>query len=266
MITAPDIAAAAARLGIEADDTLFVHAGMQHALRLEGRTRAEKLDTMVRGLRDCVARGVLILPAFSYSFCEGEPFDVRATPSRVGLLTEHFRRQEGVRRTADPIFSCAVLGDLPAAVARELYAVADKDCFGPLSVFAHLVDVRAKLLFVGVGFEACTLVHHAEQSAGVPYRYLKDFRGEVRDGPIAREVTARYFVRRLDEDVETDLEPLGDALLQDGHARAETLPRGPRLCAVDAAAVVTRARERLADEPDFLLRRGHRGRAPEPAR
>ena len=266
VIAAGDIADAAARLGVRSDTTLFVHAGLQDALRLAGRTREQKLATMVQGLRECVRDGVLVLPAFSYSFCEGEPFDPAATPSRVGLLSEHFRRLEGVRRTLDPIFSCAVLGALPAPWERELYAVGDKDCFGPRSVFAHLVEADATLLFVGVGFEACTLVHHAEQIAGVPYRYLKDFRGEVRAGAAAREVTARYFVRRLDGDVETYLEPLGAALLRSGRARAETLARGPRLYAVDARDVVQEALARIAVEPDFLLRRGHRERAPEPAR
>lgn len=267
MIAADHITAAVRGLGVEPDDTLFVHAGLQHALRVEGATREAKLATIVRALTDSVADGVLILPTFSYSFCEGEAFDVHRSPSRVGVLTEHFRGLEGVRRTADPIFSCAVRGDLPARWARELYGIGDKDCFGPRSIFAHLVEVGAKLLFLGVGFEACTLVQHAEQRHGVPYRYTKAFSGEVRDGATVSEVTARYFVRRLDEDVENFLEPLGAALETSGRARAQALPRGPRLLVVDAPAVVDEARRRLDREPDFLLRRGHAGvRAAAPGR
>lgn len=220
---------------------------------------------MARGLRDCVPRGVLIMPTSSYSFCEGEAFDVATTPSRLGVLTEHFRGVDGVRRTTDPIFSCAVLGD-PEPAWQELFEIGDKDCFGPRSVFAHLVAAEAKVLFVGTGFEACTLVHHAEQLAGVPYRYLKDFHGEVQathevaggDVAPARAVT--------DADVETYLQPLGDALLRDGHARAETLARGPRLLAVEAGAVVWKALATLGDRPDFLLRRGHLRPPPEPVR
>src|SRR5206468_7558871 len=132
------------------------------------------------GIRDLIVTGVqtCALP-ISYSFCNGEPFDIRESPSTVGALSERFRMLPEVRRTADPIFSTAVMGRVPPEWERPLFAVGDRDCFGEESVFAYLRRSSAKLAFFGVGFEFCTFVHHVEQLLGVPYRYMKDFSGTV---------------------------------------------------------------------------------------
>jgi aminoglycoside 3-N-acetyltransferase len=258
MITGEDIASALSGLGVGPSDTLFVHSGLHSALRVEGESAHEKLSTIVGALESAVPDGALILPTFTYSFCEGEPFDLRESPSTVGALTEHFRSLPGTWRTADPIFSCAVRGALPASWEHRLRALGDKDCFGADSVFAYLLEAHAKLLFIGVGFEYCTFVHHVEQGLPVPYRHIKEFRGVVRDGAERAEVRADYFVRNLDEDVETWFDPLAERLAANGHARAEKLPRGPGLLVVEAAAVAAEATAGIAANPDFLLRRGHR--------
>jgi aminoglycoside 3-N-acetyltransferase len=260
MITAEQITEALEHLGVRTHDTLFVHSGLKRCLTVAGRSREEKLATIVRGLGDAVPDGRLILPTFTYSFCDGGAFDIERSSSTVGALTEHFRRLPGVRRTADPIFSAAVLGPLPPEWERRLYSVHDTDCFGEESVFAYLLESRAKLLFFGVGFEFCTFVFHVEQRLGVPYRYFKEFSGDVGTGSWALPVTARYYVRDLDGDVENDLEPLAHALLEEGLASTVSLlPRGPTLFLTDAPSVARIAAERVPANPDFLLRRGRDG-------
>jgi aminoglycoside 3-N-acetyltransferase len=258
MITAEDIASALSGLGVEPTDTLFVHSGLHSALRVEGQDAHGKLSTIVDALGAAVPGGALIMPTFTYSFCEGEQFDLRESPSAVGALTEHFRTLPGAWRTADPIFSCAVRGAVPASWEDRLRAIGDKDCFGAQSIFAYLLEAEAKLVFLGVGFEYCTFVHHVEQGLGVPYRHIKEFRGVVRDGAEQAEVRAGYFVRNLDEDVQTWFDPLAERLAAHGHARADKLPRGPSLLVVEATAVAAEATAAIAANPDFLLRRGHR--------
>jgi len=250
-IGATEIVAALRQLGVEASDTLFVHSDLRCALRVAGAAVDEKVDTVLDALVDAVGDGVLGMPTFTYSFCRGEKFDLDASPSTVGLLTERFRQRPGVRRTADPLFSAALLGPIPDAW-RDLFEPGDTDAFGDRSVFAFLREQRAKLAFLGASFEYCTYVHHVEQRLGVPYRYFKDFRGEV----AGRAVTARYFVRRLDQDVETRLSPLGDSLLARGRARRIALP-GMSVTVVSAEAVDGATAERLSENPDFLLARGH---------
>lgn len=236
---------------------MFVHSGLRGALRVSGDSAAEKMSTVLEALGGAVDDGTLILPTFTYSFCREEPFDVVESPSTVGVLTERFRRLPGVRRTTDPLFSTAVRGPLPAEWEDRLYSIRDTDAFGEQSVFAYLRSVNAKLLFFGVGFGYATFVHHVEQRLGVPYRYAKDFHGVVRDGGVEVPVTARYFVRPLNGDVEVYLDPLSDALLAAGVAAAEELPGGPTLLVTDAWAIEETIGRKLRENPSFLLRRGH---------
>ncbi len=258
MIAAGDITRALADLGVGPRDTLFVHSGLKGALRLAGSTREEKLATLAGGLRDSVPDGLLILPAFTYSFTgEGEPFDVATSPSTVGVLSEYFRTLPGVRRTADPLFSCGVLGELPEPWAQRMYGVGDVDVFGERSVFAMLAELDAKILFIGVDFEFCTYVFYVEQRLGVPYRYFKDFHGTVVDGGVSTAVTARYYVRDLDSDVVNTFTPLARDLLAAGDARRARLDRGPELFVTGARAVSAAVARGMAANPDYLLRRGH---------
>jgi aminoglycoside 3-N-acetyltransferase len=266
MIAAADITDALVSLGVEPHDTLFVHSDLRRCLTVAGRSREEKLDTIVGGIGDAVPAGTLIVPTFTYSLCEGETFDVERSPSTVGALTEHFRLLPAVRRTPDPIFSVAVRGELPEGWERRLFSVGDSDCFGAESVFAYLLESRAKLLFFGVGFESCTFVYHVEQRLGVPYRYFKEFRGLVRTDSEVVPVAARYFVRDLDGEVENDFAPLGRALVEGGLAVTASLPRGPELFLTDAPSVAATAAERVEADPDFLIRRGDEDqRAGSPA-
>lgn len=258
MIGADRIAAVLRDLGVRSDDVLWVHSGVSGIVGVAGATSAEKVATLLDGLERAVPDGVLGLPTFTYSATRGEVFDVERTPSRVGVLGEHFRARPGVRRTADPIFSSALRGALPDRWERRLLAPHDTDCFGSHSVFGYLREADAKLLFLGVGFGSCTYVHHVEQRLGVRYRYRKAFPATVRAGVRDHRVVARYLVRDLDGDVESYFDPLADALAASGHTAAGALPRGAGLLVTRARAVEAEVARRLPAQPDFLLRRGHR--------
>jgi aminoglycoside 3-N-acetyltransferase len=257
-IGADAFTAALAATGAAPDDVVFVHSDTRRCGRVEGRLAEEKLDTVLRGLSDAVAGGVLLMPTFTYSFCRGEDFDVSTSASTVGALTERFRTRSGVRRTPEPIFSTAFQGSLPPEWEARLMEVGDKDCFGAESVFAYLAERDALLVFLDASFHACTFVHYIEQRLGVPYRYLKVFEGEVRAGSARRHVRASYLVRRLDQDVVTITLPLWDALVRAGHTRSVGIPHGPELRGVRARAVLEVAQREIARNPDFLLERGHR--------
>lgn len=257
-LTAAELADAVARVGGRRGDTLFVHAGMQGALRAHGDTREEKMDTVLDGFRGAVAGGTLMLPTFSYSYCEAEDFDIAATPSTVGMLTEHFRTRDGVVRTAEPIFSTGIEGPVPAPWFDRLTAVGDKDCFGEESIFAYLWEVDALLLFFGVGFEFCTYLYLVEQRQEVPYRFKKRFTGEVIDRDGSRTATAAdYLVRDLEADVVNDFDPLAGELAERGLLVEHRVPNGPRLRAARARSVAAVATEMLDSNPDYLLERGH---------
>ena len=257
MISAKQITAAIRALGVKPDDTMFVQANLLSSLRVAGITREEKLATIVEGLRGAVESGTLILPAFSYSFCRGEVFDPDASPTDIGPLPEYFRTLPGARRTLDPIFSATVLGPVPANWERRLFHEPNTDALGDDGIFGFLHDVNAKLLLYGVHFNACSFAHYLEQLSQAPYRYWKEFPGTMRANGAERSFTVRYFVRDLDSDTASNFNPLGDALIETRRARTGEIPRGPKLMVTDARSVVEVGMAKLAQHPEYLLRRGH---------
>jgi aminoglycoside 3-N-acetyltransferase len=257
MILARDISAAVSDLSVAEDDVLFVHSGLRDSLRVAGGTAREKMATVLDGLRGAVPSGTLMMPTFTYSFCREEPFDVQASPSTVGVLTEWFRRQPGVRRTPEPIFSVAVQGPIRPEWEPRLFAVGDKECFGAESIFAYLLEVDAKILLYGADFDTCTLVHYVEQAQQVPYRFMKPFSGTVRHDGIESRVTARYFVRELRSGTEVHLGPLASRLTDEGVAARTVLRDGPTLVAVSARALEAVATRALTADPRFVIREGH---------
>ena len=257
MISPAEVTEALRELGVRGDDVLYVHSGMQGAVRMEGETREEKMDAVIAALEGAVPEGQLWMPTYTYSFTRGEDFDVAASPSTVGMLTEHFRARSGVRRTPEPIFSAALTGAPPAAWEERLFTVGDVVCFGEESQFAYLYEADAALLFFGVTFEFCTYLYLVEQRLQVPYRYLKPFSGRVVAGGAATPVEARYYVRHLDQDVENTFTPLGEELVRRGLARELRIPRGPRLFLTRARAAHDVAAEQIEVNPDYLLTRGH---------
>ena len=255
MIGARELAEALGRLGVRRDGALFVHSRLANQSRVEGETPAAKMDTLIAGLQRAVADGTLILPTFTYSFTSGRDFDIARSRSAVGMLSEHFRRRRDVRRTADPMFSCAIWGRVPRDREAPLFAPGPKECFGPDSAFGLLHDEGGSLLFLDVGIEACTFIHFVERRAGVGYRYDKRLTGRVIAGETTIETHADFFARDLERGVETDLSALGAALERSGALRAADLPGGLRLQVVAARELEAEAVRGLEQRADFLLAR-----------
>ena len=105
-----DLLDALRELGIRRGDTICVHSQI-YSLGKAGMLRNDYLNMILKVLKEAVGEnGTIIMPAFSYSFCDKQIFDVQESKSTVGILTEFFRNSEGVSRTVHPIFSFSVWG------------------------------------------------------------------------------------------------------------------------------------------------------------
>ena len=164
------------------------------------------------------------MPSYTYSFCRGEPFDIRNSPSTVGHFTEEFRKLPHVLRSRDPNFSVAGFGPM----AHDLFRDLPLDSFGRDCIYDRLIRARASICNVGVGFRYATFVHHAEQMAGVPYRFRKIFSGTIVDGERTAQADSVYYVRSglNDETTFPDLSRLEKDARESGHLAAKTVGRG----------------------------------------
>lgn len=194
--------------GIEGGDSIFVHSDLKSFGKIDRTmTREGFLGSFFESLLETVGvNGNIIMPAFSYSFCRDEIYDPKTTPSRVGILAEYFRKLEGVKRSADAIFSVAAFGP-----EKDYFTDVGVNCFGEKSIFEKLYKRNVKIVFVGETFDM-TYLHFIEQKHGVPYRFIKEFSGKIKKEDMLEEFVFQYYVRSLDVNVVYDLEGMANFL------------------------------------------------------
>ncbi len=192
---------------------MFVHSD----LTLFGKVnpaikKNEYVDAFINIFKEAVgSEGTVMIPCFSYSFCNGEMFDPLTTPSKVGILAERFRMLPDTIRTIDPIFSVGIWGQ-----GQNYFKAIGTDCFGKNSIFEKLYEKNAKIIFIGPTFDM-TYLHFIEQRyGGVPYRYMRQFRGQIKlDGTLV-DYTFDYSVRSRERTFRYALEDIAQFLDDQG--------------------------------------------------
>jgi len=149
--------------------------------------------------------GTLVVPAFNFGFAHGKSFDPQITPAQgMGAFSEYIRQQPAARRTPHPMQSLAVIG----RYAEDLAARDTPSAVDPDSAFERMLKLDFDILLLGADIQAVSLYHYCEQRAHVPYRYWKEFKGQVHtsNGWVSR--TYCMFVRDMAVDPHIDLHPI----------------------------------------------------------
>lgn len=174
LITNVDILSLFTSLGADKCDVLYVHTALTF-----GIAQLKKSELLEELFNVFISLGVntLIFPTFTFSFPNGETFDVQNSKTPMGVLNEYFRKQEGVIRSVDPLMSVALLGD-----HNEFATTISKNSCGEGSTFdmLHKTDLRVKFLFFGTRIGDCfTFMHYIEDALKAPYRYPRPFTGNI---------------------------------------------------------------------------------------
>ena len=121
----------------------------------------------------------VFLPSATLSLCNNpDIFDIKLTPSEnMGVIAERYRLEFAEVRSAHPFWSHCGSGD----VARKILSEVHMNAYGAGSVWEKLLECRTLHISIGANlFQTPSIVHHVEQSVGVPYRYTKLFEKKVR--------------------------------------------------------------------------------------
>ncbi len=147
--------------GVGAGDILILHSSQAAMGNVDG-----SVVTSVKVNKDVVTgEGTLLLPVFCAP-TESGIFKIKRTPSKVGLLTEAFRRSKDVLRSKHPTHSVAAWG------RRRDEFVAGHETNSGLGVgspFAKATLAGADVLMIGCDFTTLSLLHVAEAGVRVPY-------------------------------------------------------------------------------------------------
>jgi len=149
-------------LGVKSGDTVMLHSSFSAMSGFHGSPK-ELSDVFLR----CVGlNGNLLMVSLPYSSSTYEylqkkqTFDVRKTPSHMGIVSESFRRREGVVRSYHPTHPVLATGP------KADWIIADHDkCLypcGPGSPFEKFSQLGGKVLFFNVPFTTLTMFHYLE--------------------------------------------------------------------------------------------------------
>ncbi len=151
-------------IGICAGDVLVVHSSLKSMGFVEGGA-----SCVIAALSDVLGEeGTLLFPTFTYATSYKDLyFSNKTTPSCVGLISETFRKTEGVYRTNHPTHSVALRGKLTAKLVED--EEADDTPMGIHSPYQRLAGVGGKILMLGCSLAHNSFMHAMEEVAGVEY-------------------------------------------------------------------------------------------------
>ena len=180
-LSVADIRAALQKVSIVRGDTLYCHISFDTLGTFASPGTSEQL---LNCLLEAVGKeGTILVPTYTFSFCNQEEFDVRQSSTQRGPWStsteflEFFRKHPRAIRSRDPIYSVAGIGKR----AEELLLDLPNTCFGSGSVYDRLAHAGGKICAIGVGLPEAAFVQHVEEMAGVPFRYKKLYTGYIRN-------------------------------------------------------------------------------------
>ena len=170
---------------------LYMHSGLTFGAPNPAMKRKEILEVLF-GLIQEVGVPTLCVPTFTFSFCNGEDYDLLRSKSSMGALNEFIRQRPEATRSMDPLMSIAVIGE-----RLDLATNLGHSSIGAESTFDKLdqCDGVEFLLFGKRTGDCLTYMHYLEWVAGVPYRYERPFTGRIHDAHHSYEDTYNLFVR-----------------------------------------------------------------------
>ena len=149
-------------LGIAPNDAVLMHSAFSQFNGFQG-TPGQVIDCVMNVVGP---QGHLFMLSLAYTgsardyLTTGKPFDVRRTVSQMGIVTETFRRREGVLRSANPLHPVLARGPQAERIVAG-HEELPYSC-GPGSPFEKMLELDTKVLFFDVGFEVFGFWHYLE--------------------------------------------------------------------------------------------------------
>ena len=188
-------------LGIKKDDNVLIHSSMKSIGEVDGGADTV-LDVFIEYLAE---NGNIALPSHSWWRINGEIsyeeniFDPEKEPSCVGILTEMFRKRQGVLRSLHPTHSIAIIGKDKEYFVKDEHLI-DTPC-GRKGCWGKLYDMDFKIIFLGCSTKRNTYLHGVEEWCNVPDRLTEEYqklRIAMPDGTLFDRPMRRHYNKNGD--------------------------------------------------------------------
>ena len=162
-------------IGIEEGDSLMVHSAMSKIGYLENGPK-----TFVNALIEAVGEtGNILMPSSPVDklqldyISKNRTFDVLNTPSKMGAISEYFRKKDGTKRSTHPTEPVCAFG--PHADYFTNGHFGKETPYGETSPWHRLMEKNGKILYVGVTLiNAGTHLHVLEDLTDFKYPVYAD--------------------------------------------------------------------------------------------
>jgi aminoglycoside N3'-acetyltransferase len=220
---------------------------LARVLKLSGRAATDGLLELFDKLSG--ADRLLAMPAFTGGYQAGL-CDLDQEPSVTGVLTECFRKADGVRRTVSVFFPFSVRGPESA----DLVALRPRQAWGEGSFYDWCEREDVDFLMLGCHPTNCSYLHRAELLLAdrIRYRYLKTISGRVRHEGREFDLAEELFVRMRNPEVVNDFTLLHPILLQNG-MRTESFGGVP-ISAMRARTMMSATLTALTADPFLVVK------------
>ena len=161
-----DIVSSLKKVGLHKGDGVMLHSSMSVFGKIDGGPQTV-VDSIIEVVGDT---GLIVMPSYPLTtkmknyLDQGITFDIRSTPSKMGAITECFRKMPDVYRSIHPTHPVCARG----TGAKELVA-GHEYCSTPFcegSPFDKIVNKNLYLLLFGVDFGPVTIYHVFEDKLG----------------------------------------------------------------------------------------------------
>jgi len=238
------------KTGVEKGNVIFSHSNVGFFGRPEGEFTQENIcKTIFDAIFEVIGdSGTLIVPTFTYSFCNNQIFDIYNSPSKCGFFTEFIRKKSDAFRSEDPLISVAAIGAQAKALIRDV----PENSYGEDSFFDRFYKIGGKIC--NFNFDAgSTFIHYIERKLGVPYRFDKTFFGQINSNKVLRESNATIFVRILEDGTEAKFEAFDQIATESNLYKRASIGRGFVGC-ISAESCFKIVENTLVSRPWFLTK------------
>jgi len=248
--TEKEIVQALKVVGIHEGDNIFVHSNLGFFGKLNG---ANQRDDYCKIFKNSIfnvlgPKGTLVVPTFSYSFCNSQIFDIKKTVSVCGVFSEYIRKCKGVLRSDDANFSVVALGEKAEYFTKNVA----NNPFGPNSFCDRFLKSDGKFCNFNLD-SASTFIHYVEKSVKVPYRYDKAFPGIAMINGEKINKTFYHYVYDLQKPQNSpNFTKFDKKAKEGGLVQTANLGKGQIVC-ISAKNTFELIKKEILNDPEFLI-------------
>jgi len=238
-------------VGIHEGDNIFVHSNIGFFGKLKGVNQKDGYCKIFKSAIFNVLgpKGTLVVPTFSYSFCNGQIFDIKKTVSICGIFSEYIRKCKGVLRSDDANFSVVALGEKDEYFTKNVA----NNPFGKNSFCDRFLKSDGKFCNFNLD-SASTFIHYVEKSLKVPYRYDKAFPGIAMINGKKLNKTFYHYVYDLKKlHNSPDFTKFDKKAKEQGLVKTANLGKGQIVC-ISAKNTLELIKKEILNDSKFLIR------------